>query len=115
MTELETIQLIFAAGNAHSYAMEAIEKAREYDFEEAERLILMAEEEQLKAHQTQTKLIQDSAKSIVEQLNRESVGVLTIHAMDHVNAGNICLDMAREVIMVYRYMNRLEQKLNGAT
>ncbi|GAE92845.1 PTS system [Gracilibacillus boraciitolerans JCM 21714] len=96
VTEI-AFQIILYAGNGRSSAMEAIQIAKENDFEEADRLIKEATEELGKAHNYQTKLLQEEASG-----EGSSVNVILIHSQDHLMTAMTVRDLAIEIIEIYR-------------
>lgn len=70
--------MISQAGNAKSFAFEALTAIEENNFAGAEKLLKKAKEELAHAHQMQTKLIQS-------ELNGSPIekSLLLIHAQDH--------------------------------
>ena len=96
--------LILNAGNSKSKSMMAIEAAREFEFEEAEKLVAEAEEDLRAAHQTQTDLIQGEARSEKMDLN-----LIIVHAQDHLTTAMIMIDQANEFINLYRLISELKK------
>ncbi|WP_252316110.1 PTS lactose/cellobiose transporter subunit IIA [Sinobaca sp. H24] len=90
-------QIILYAGNGKSSAMEAIQEAKEANFEEADRLIVEAGEELGKAHKYQTKLLQQEASGETSPVN-----VMLIHSQDHLMTSMTVRDLAVEIIEIYR-------------
>ncbi|GGE54938.1 PTS cellobiose transporter subunit IIA [Pullulanibacillus camelliae] len=78
--ELVTVamQIILYAGNARALADEAFKFAKEEDFQVAYKKMKEADQEILKAHQTQTKVIQDETRGISHEPS-----LLFNHAQDH--------------------------------
>jgi PTS system cellobiose-specific IIA component len=96
--QLEAIMgLIVNAGNAKSDAMEAIQAAKNGEFEEADEKLKAAEAALLEAHHAQTKLL--TAETNGEAL---TITLLTIHSQDHLMTSITFNDLAKEVIDVYR-------------
>src|SRR5699024_4575281 len=97
MTEI-AFQIILHAGNGKSSAMEAIQEAKDGNFEQADQLIEEAGKELGKAHGYQTKLLQDEA-------NEEgvSVNVNLVNSQDNMMNSMIVKDLAIEIIEIYRY------------
>lgn len=96
--QLEAIMgLIVNAGNAKSDAMEAIQAAKNGEFEEADEKLKAAEAALLEAHHAQTKLL--TAEANGETL---PITLLTIHSQDHLMTSITFNDLAKEVIDVYR-------------
>ncbi|GGN52932.1 MULTISPECIES: PTS lactose/cellobiose transporter subunit IIA [Oceanobacillus] len=96
ITEI-AFQIILYAGNGRSSAMEAIQDAKEGIFEEADRKIVEAGEELTKAHDFQTKLLQEEANG-----GGANVNVILIHSQDHLMNAMTIRDLAVEFIEIYR-------------
>lgn len=90
------LQIIISGGNARSYSMEAIMKAKEGDIAEAKKLLAKANEELGRAHKVQTELIQNEASG-----NGIDVTLLMVHAQDHLMNAITIKDMAREFVDLY--------------
>lgn len=90
------MELIVNAGSASSKAMESIMESKEGHSEIAKDNIKDAEEFLLKAHNIQTKLIQDEVNG-----NKVELSLLMLHAQDHLmNAVNM-KDIAKEMVEMY--------------
>jgi len=96
ITEI-AFQIILYAGNGRSNAMEAIQAAKEANFEEADRLIQAAGTELGKAHGYQTKLLQEEASG-----EGAAVNVILVHSQDHLMTAMTVRDLAIEIIEIYR-------------
>lgn len=92
-------QIILYGGNGRSSAMEAIQCAKERNFEEAEALIKEAEQEINKAHKYQTELLQNEAQGEESELN-----LLLIHSQDHLMNAITVKDLANEMVVLYKEM-----------
>jgi len=92
-----SFQIILYAGNARSYAMEAIQFAKENKFDEADQKIAEAESEFNEAHQVQTNLLQDEANG-----KKNDLSIILIHAQDHLMTSMTVKDLAVELISVYQ-------------
>lgn len=90
-----SFNIICFAGNARSMCMEALGLSRDRKFDEAEKLIVQAEEELNKSHEFQTKLIQSEAGG--EKL---TPNILLIHSQDHLMNAMTIKDMAKEMIQM---------------
>ena len=99
-------ELIMNAGNAKSLALMAIEAAREFDFEEAEKDLKESAEEFHLAHQAQSDMIQGEANGNPVELN-----IVLVHAQDHLTMALMYERLASEFISVYKEMNELKGKL----
>ena len=71
------MQIILHAGDARRYSEEAFTKALDGDFISSEKLIQKSDELILKAHQSQTEVIQNSASGI-----EYKISLLFIHSQD---------------------------------
>ena len=96
-------ELIMNAGNAKSLALMAIEAAREFDFEEAEKDLKESAEEFHLAHQAQSDMIQGEANGNPVELN-----IVLVHAQDHLTMAT----MAQEFINLYRLVKELQDTVN---
>lgn len=92
-----SFNLILHAGNSKSFSMEGLQKAREGDFTEANKLIEQAEVELNIAHDLQTTLLVDMSKG-----SKVEVDVLLVHAQDHLNGAQIIIELAKELIFIYK-------------
>lgn len=97
--EMTIMNLVVDSGSCRSFAMEAISLAKEGEFEKAEQAIKNAEEEILKAHHSQTDLIQKEAGG-----DKTDISLLLIHSQDHLMTAIVVKDLAKEFIELYRRM-----------
>lgn len=97
-------ELIMNAGNAKSKAMMAIEAAREFDFEEAEKYLKEAEADMRKAHQAQFDMIQEEANG-----NPVDVHIILVHAQDHLTMAIMAKDNAEEFINLYKMIKEFRE------
>lgn len=97
------IELVVNSGNARSTAMEAIAMAKEGNIEQARETIEAAREEIAKAHHTQTDLIQGEAAG-----KKTDVGLLMVHAQDHLMNALTVIDLATEMVEMYdKFSNKI--------
>ena len=96
--------LILKAGNAKSKALMAVEAAREFDFQEAEKLLKEAEQDMREAHQAQISLIQQEAGGTPVEVN-----VILVHAQDHMTMAIMAKDNAEEFVNLYRMIQELKE------
>ncbi|MBS5820355.1 MAG: PTS lactose/cellobiose transporter subunit IIA [Enterococcus gilvus] len=89
--------LIIHGGNAKSNAMEAIQEAKDGEFQLADEKIKQAEESLVEAHHSQTGLLTKEAQGEHLDLN-----LLTVHSQDHLMTSIAFTDLAKEIIDVYR-------------
>ena len=93
--------LIAGAGDARSSCMEAIQLAKEGNFQEAKEALHRADDSMVAAHETQTQLIREES---------EGVSLLMVHAQDHLNLALVMRDVAEEFILVHQRLMELEGK-----
>lgn len=107
MNTLEQIscQLIAAAGSAKSDYFEAIEAAKNGNFDEAEKHIQHGAEVYLQGHAAHAELLQLSA---VDQLE---VSLLLVHAEDQMMNCETMRTLADEIIAIYRNNRSLKEEL----
>ncbi len=99
-------QVIMNAGNSKSSSMMAIEAAREFEFEEAEKFIKEAEKELREAHHSQTELIkQESSGKGVD------VNIILVHSQDHLTMAITAKDQAEEFLNMYRMIKELKDQI----
>lgn len=98
-------ELIMNAGNAKSKALMAVEAAREFDFEEAEKLLAEASEDMSNAHHSQFEMIQKEAAGESVEVN-----VLLVHAQDHLTMAMMARDNAEEFINLYKMLYELKEE-----
>ena len=89
--------LIASAGAARSMAFEALEKAKEGSFDEADELIAQANESQAEAHNIQTELLTQEARG-----NHTDVDVLLVHAQDHLMTSILAVELISEIVELYK-------------
>lgn len=94
--EEKIMGLIMHSGEARSYAMEAIQAAKENNIEEAKNLIEKSDEELGHAHNVQTSLIQAEAGG-----EKAEFSLLLCHAQDHFMTSMTLKDLAIEIIDIY--------------
>ena len=95
--------LIAGAGDSRAYCMEAIDYAREGQFNEARDALKQAVAAMIETHEIQTQLIRDEMEG-----KGEDVSLIMVHAQDHLNLALIMRDVAEEFIALYERIKRLE-------
>lgn len=99
-----SFKLILHSGNAKSSAMEALKVAKMGNFEEAEKKLLEANEELVKAHEIQTQLLVQNAQG-----NKSEVDILMVHAQDHLNGAFITIDLVTEIVDLYKMVKGVKE------
>lgn len=89
--------LIIFGGEAKSSAIEAIRAAKESDFDKADERIEAASKAIVEAHYGQTELLTKAANG-----EEVAVSIYMVHAQDHLMTGIAFVDLAREIIELYK-------------
>lgn len=97
LSDAIVMNLVVNSGEARSIAMEAIELARQGQFEEATAKIAQARETINAAHNFQTELVQ-------KEINNDPVpmSLLMCHGQDHLMTAMVVIDLAEKFIEVYQ-------------
>lgn len=95
--EFVAMTIIANAGDARSYAFQALQKARAKDFDKADELIKKSDESAKLAHQAQTDVMVREANGEKLDLN-----VLFVHSQDHLMTSMLAVELIKELIMIYR-------------
>lgn len=95
--EFVAMTIIANAGDARSYAFQALQKARAKDFDKADELIKKSDESAKLAHQAQTDVMVREANGEKLDLN-----VLFVHSQDHLMTSMSAVELIKELIMIYR-------------
>ena len=98
--------LILHAGEARTKAKEAAEFAREGDWEDADRLMEEAEDEQLQAHKVSAKIVKMEAGGA-----QVDFSVLLVHALDLLILAWIEIDHVHEMIDMMKRLTALEDEV----
>lgn len=99
--ETIALNLISNSGNARSLSFEALQKAREGEYEEAKKLLKKAEESSILAHKAQTELIQAEANG-----NTPEYSIIMVHAQDHLMTSLLAKELIQEMIIMYEKINK---------
>ena len=102
--ELTAFQIISAVGSARSSYIEAIQKAKEGDFDGAERLIKEGDEMFIEGHHAHAGLLQ------IEAYNGQgsAVSLIILHAEDQLMSAESFKTIALEFIDLYKRIVKLE-------
>ncbi len=88
--------IISLAGTAKSNGLEAIENAKEGNFEKAQELMEEAQKTLIEAHDMMFKMLQDEANGKPVDMN-----IIAVHAQDHITMATVVLDLGAEIINLY--------------
>lgn len=103
--ELTAFQIIAAVGTARSSYIEAIQKAKEGDFEEAERLVKEGDEMFIEGHHAHAGLLQVEA----DNGQGSAVSLIILHAEDQLMSAESFKTIALEFIDLYKRIVKLER------
>lgn len=95
--EVIAMQLVGNAGEGRSLAFEALACAREKEFDLAQEKLKKSKESLLKAHALQTELICKEADG-----EKIEIGLLMVHAQDHLMTAMLAKDLITEIIELYK-------------
>lgn len=95
-TEEISFGIIASAGQARSYALEALQKARKGAFDEAHELLAQSKEAALQAHHVQMNLLSQEANG-----DHVAVDVMLVHAQDHLMCALLAQELAGELVNLY--------------
>lgn len=97
--DMETIamELVGNAGESKSLAFEALAAAKKGNFDEATNKLNDSKKSILKAHELQTELIVKEADG-----EKIEVGILMVHAQDHLMTSMLARDLISEMVEMYR-------------
>lgn len=97
--------IIANSGDARSDCFRALRLAREGRIDEAEYAINKSKEALLKAHNIQTKLLQEEAAG-----NKAEVSLLLMHAEDHLMNAILAKELIEEIIELTKIVNKDKNK-----
>lgn len=103
--ELSIMNIIVNAGDAKSFAYEALEKVNEEIYEEADELMKKASEALKLAHNSQTEMLQKEASG-----EKIEISVLFIHAQDHLMTALSEINLIEQIIKLRKTINTLIKK-----
>lgn len=99
----ECMKMTSFGGQAKSLAIQAISKAREFDFSEAEVMLAEAKMYLNKSHEAHTNLLSADADDEEQDMQ---ITFFTIHAADHLSSADTVMIMAKEFIQLYKEKRR---------
>lgn len=95
--EMIVMKLVVNSGNARSTAIEALRAARDGNFEHADELMNEADQMILQSHEIQTDMIQNELNG-----KKVEVGLLMVHAQDHLMNAMTVMDLCKEMIDILK-------------
>lgn len=95
--EMIVMKLVVSAGNARSTAIEGLRAAKNGEFQLAETRLEEADQLILEAHEIQTEMIQNELNG-----KKVEVGLLMVHAQDHLMNAMTVMDLCKEMIDILK-------------
>ena len=102
--ESTVMELIINAGEARSFAMQALRAAKQHNWEQVDVLLTQASQASKRAHDVQTMLI-----GLDEGCGKIPVNLIMAHAQDHIMTSMLAREMIEELIELHKLL------ANGAT
>ena len=99
--EQDIFEIISNAGDAKSLAYESLEMVKNKDYKEADENLQLADEQLKRAHNTQTKLIQNEING-----DKVTMSLLMVHAQDHLMG-------AESEITLIKHLISLQKQIHG--
>ncbi|MDD8049169.1 MAG: PTS lactose/cellobiose transporter subunit IIA [Thomasclavelia sp.] len=90
-------EIVAYSGDARSKLLVALEKAKNKEFDKVDTLIDEAQDALNDAHKTQTELLQQEARGETSE-----IGIIMVHAQDHLMTTMLLKDIINTLIDVYR-------------
>ena len=88
--------IIAKAGDSTSFSMEAINAARDGNFDESKKLLEKSKDSLHQAHETHTQLLVKEARGELE-----SISMILVHASNHFSMAEMTLEFAKTIIELY--------------
>lgn len=101
-------QLIAHAGDARSFAFQALKEAKKGAFDQAAESLKKCKESEIKAHKIQTELLTQEANGISYEIN-----ILFVHAQDHLMTSMLAQELIEEMIDMRKELDELKKEVNG--
>lgn len=99
-------EMISSAGTARSKYIEAVHKAREDRFEEAEKLMKEGSVCFVEAHRIHADMLAEDSANIENSGTESAVSLILVHAEDQMMCAETFRLMSEELIAVYRKMKQ---------
>ena len=106
--EMVAMELVGSSGESRSLSFEAIYLSKEGKIDEAREKIGKAKESMLKAHSVQTSLICKEADG-----ENFKIGLLMIHAQDHLMTSILARELAEEIISLHEKIDEFSEKVKA--
>ncbi|MFZ2755564.1 MAG: PTS lactose/cellobiose transporter subunit IIA [Atopobiaceae bacterium] len=96
-TTMLGFEIVAYSGDARSKLLVALKDAKAGDFESADKLVAEAQECLNDAHRTQTELLSGEARG-----EESEIGMIMVHAQDHLMTTMLLADIIGTLMDVYR-------------
>lgn len=93
----KSFEIISFAGEARTQAFNALAKAKQGNYKEAEELLKEAEKSIHLSHKFQTELLFNEFNG-----NKAEVDLLLVHAQDHLMTSMLAIELLKEIIALYK-------------
>ncbi|MGO3733353.1 MAG: PTS cellobiose transporter subunit IIA [Vagococcus sp.] len=95
--QVVSFEIILHSGNARTLIHEAFSAMRLKEFDKADAKLEHANDELLKAHQTQTELLKEYASG-----KKIEMEIIMVHAQDHLMTTMTLLELAKEMEFLHK-------------
>ena len=102
--ESTVMELIINAGEARSYAMQALRAAKQGNWDQVDEQLTEASAASKRAHDVQTMLI-----GMDEGCGKIPVNLIMVHAQDHIMTSMLAREMIEELIEVHKLLSKDER------
>lgn len=96
-SEMVSMTIIANSGDARSFAFQALEEAKQGNFDMADQLMKKSDEAANLAHKAQTELLFAEANG-----NKQDINVLLIHSQDHLMTSMLASELIKEIMLLYK-------------
>lgn len=96
-SEMVSMTIIANSGDARSFAFQALEEAKEGNFNTADELMKKSDQAANLAHKAQTELLFAEANG-----DKQDINVLLIHSQDHLMTSMLASELIKEIILLYK-------------
>lgn len=96
-SEMVSMTIIANSGDARSFAFQALEEAKEGNFDVADELMKKSDQSANLAHKAQTELLFAEANG-----DKQDINVLLIHSQDHLMTSMLAAELIKEIILLYK-------------
>lgn len=99
--------IILCCGEASNYINEAFKMIKNYEFDQANKCLVKANDSLVEAHSKQSSLLQQFAEG-----NEVEVEIILVHAQDHLMSSMNYKNFVEEFFAVYKKLKMIEEKIS---